>query len=138
MELPYTICFCCYQEQVLLVYRTFPPNAHLWNGLGGNIEAGETPLASVQREVQEEAGIDLREAPSLFFAGIVTWGLVGREPVQGMYAFIAHLSDQQAEQVHSRQTPEGLLTWKPLAWACNPNNAEVVSNIPQYLPSMLE
>ncbi|GHO97116.1 7,8-dihydro-8-oxoguanine triphosphatase [Reticulibacter mediterranei] len=138
MELPYTICFCCHREQVLLLYRTFPPNAQLWNGLGGKIETGETPLASVQREVQEEAGIDLREAPSLFFAGIVTWGLVGHEPAQGMYAFIAHLSAQQAKQAYSQQTPEGLLTWKSLAWACHPNNLEVVSNIPQFLPSMLE
>jgi len=121
-----------------MLYRSFPPNAQMWNGLGGKIEAGETPLASVQREVQEEAGIDLREAPLLFFAGIVTWGLADHEPAQGMYAFIAHLSDQQAEQVHSRQTPEGLLAWKSLEWACHPNNPEVVSNIPQFLPSMLK
>lgn len=40
-----------------MLYRTFPPNAQMWNGLGGKIEAGETPLASVQREVQEEAGL---------------------------------------------------------------------------------
>jgi hypothetical protein len=88
--------------------------------------------------VQEEAGIDLRDAPSLFFAGIVSWGLADHEPTQGMYTFIAHLSGQQVEQVHSRQTPEGLLTWKPLTWACDPNNPEVVSNIPQFLPAMLE
>jgi 8-oxo-dGTP diphosphatase len=110
----------------------------LWNGLGGKIEAGETPLASVQREVQEEAGIDLRDAPSLFFAGIVTWGMTDHEPAQGMYAFIAHLSDQQAKQVQAQQTPEGLLAWKSLEWACHPNNSAVVSNIPQFLPSMLE
>jgi 8-oxo-dGTP diphosphatase len=138
MQLPYTICFCCHQKQVLLLYRTFPPNAQLWNGLGGKIEAGETPLACVQREVQEEAGVDLREVASLFFAGIVSWGLVDHEPTQGMYTFIAHLSDQHVQQVQVQQTPEGLLTWKPLAWACDPNNPEVVSNIPQFLPAMLE
>ncbi len=121
-----------------MLYRTSPPNAQLWNGLGGKIEAGETPLASVQREVREEAGIDLTEAPSLFFAGIATWGLTGNDPVKGMYAFIAHLSQQQAEQVHSLHTPEGSLAWKPLTWVCDPTNRAVVSNIPRFLPPMLE
>src|SRR5581483_10273669 len=116
---PYTLCFCCYQQQVLMLYRTFPPNARLWNGLGGKIEAGETPLSSIQREMQEEAGIDLIEASSLFFAGVVSWGLSGHDPEKGMYVFIAHLSPQQAKQVDSLQTPEGLITWKPLTWACD-------------------
>jgi 8-oxo-dGTP diphosphatase len=138
MEIPYTICFCCYQQQVLMLYRTFPPNAQLWNGLGGKIEGGETPLVSVQREMQEEAYVDLSEAPSLFFAGITTWGPMSRGPVKGMYAFIAHLSQYQAERVRELTTPEGLIAWKPLAWVCGPNNRAVVSNIPHFLPPMLK
>src|SRR5882724_3827467 len=122
MEIPYTICFCCYQQQALMLYRTFPPNAQLWNGLGGKIEEGETPLVSVQREMQEEADIDLSQAPSLFFAGIATWGPNDRASVKGMYAFIAHLSKSQAEQVRELTTPEGLITWKPIAWVCDPGN----------------
>ena len=39
-----------------------PPNAGLWNGFGGKISPGETPLDCVRREVLEEAGIDLRES----------------------------------------------------------------------------
>jgi 8-oxo-dGTP diphosphatase len=138
VELPYTICFCCYQQQVLMLYRALPPNAQLWNGLGGKIEKGETPLISVQREVQEEAGIDLREASSLFFAGIVTWGLADHNEVKGMYVFIAHLSPQQAEHIHTLDTLEGLIAWKPLAWVCDVSNREVVNNIPRFLPPMLE
>lgn len=138
MEIPYTICFCCYQQQILMLYRNFPPNAGLWNGLGGKIEPGETPLASVRREMQEEAGIDLLEAPSLFFAGIVSWGLLDHGPVKGMYTFIAHLSSLQAAQVQDIATPEGLLSWKPLSWVCDPTNHAVVSNIPHFLPPMLQ
>jgi 8-oxo-dGTP diphosphatase len=138
VELPYTICFCCYQQQVLMLYRTFPPNAALWNGLGGKIEVGETPLISVQREVQEEAGINLREAPSLYFAGITTWELSKPHTVKGMYVFIAHLSSQQAEQIDTLDTPEGVIAWKPLAWVCDLNNQAVVNNIPRFLPLMLE
>lgn len=121
-----------------MLYRALAPNDQLWNGLGGKIEVGETPLISVQREVQEEAGIDLREASSLFFAGIVTWRLTGHNEKKGMYVFIAHLSPQQAERIHTLETPEGLIAWKPLAWVCDVSNREVVNNIPRFLPPMLE
>lgn len=138
MELPYTICFCCHQQQVLMIHRAFSPNAQLWNGLGGKIEAGETPLASVQREMLEEAGLDLRQASSLFFAGITTWGSIGHDAVKGMYIFLAHLSRSQAEQISSLDTPEGLIAWKPLAWVCDQHNRAVVDNIPHFLPPILE
>ncbi len=72
MILPYTICFCIQEERVLLLFRQRPPNAQHWNGLGGKIHAGETPLACIQREVMEEAGIDLQLASELRYAGIVT------------------------------------------------------------------
>jgi len=60
LGLPYTICFCLRDDLVLMLYRSNPPTAGLWDGLGGKIETGETPLSSIQREVIEEATIDLR------------------------------------------------------------------------------
>lgn len=65
MRLPYTICFCLCGERVLMLYRNKPPNAQRWNGLGGHIESGETPLVCVRREILEEAEIDLRQAQEL-------------------------------------------------------------------------
>jgi 8-oxo-dGTP diphosphatase len=121
-----------------MLRRVNPPNAYHWNGLGGKIEIGETPIACVQREIIEESNIDLSQASSLFFAGIITWGLHNGNPEKGMYIFLAHLTRDQAEQIHELETPEGLITWKSLTWVCDPENHEVVSNIPHFLPPVLE
>jgi 8-oxo-dGTP pyrophosphatase MutT (NUDIX family) len=71
--LPYTICFCLCGDQVLMLSRTHPPNAGLWNGLGGKLEADETPVENIYREVMEEAALDLHQAQQVRFAGLVTW-----------------------------------------------------------------
>jgi 8-oxo-dGTP diphosphatase len=60
LGLPYTICFCLRDDLVLMLYRSNPPNAGLWNGLRGKIETGETSWSTIHREVIEEATIDLR------------------------------------------------------------------------------
>jgi 8-oxo-dGTP diphosphatase len=138
IQLPYTICFCLRDEQVLMLYRNKSPNTKQWNGLGGKIEPGETPLTSVLREVMEEAEIDLSQAQELRFAGAVTWAS-GAERAQingGMYAFLAYLSPDFPIWP-DRSTAEGLLSWKPLAWVSDPDNSSVVSNIPHFLPRML-
>lgn len=112
--------------------------------MGGKLSPGETPIDSVRREVLEEASIDLRFARDLFardlrFAGIVTWqsGVDSTSLSTGMHAFVAELSDGQPTWEDDRATPEGLLSWKPLRWVCDPSNTEVVENIPRFLPGLL-
>jgi 8-oxo-dGTP diphosphatase len=136
--LPYTVCFCLRGTQVLMLYRSKPPNAAHWNGLGGKIKNGETPLACVRREVMEEAEIDLTQALDLRFAGLVTWVLDddSTQPSSGMYTFLAHLTPD-FPLWPDRPMDEGLLSWKALEWVCDPNNLAVVSNIPRFLPLML-
>jgi 8-oxo-dGTP diphosphatase len=138
-SLLYTICFCMRGDLVLMLFRHKPPNAHLWNGLGGKFQPGETPLACVQREIMEEATIDLHLAERLRFTGIVTWG-TGHDPGNastGMYVFVAHFPPTFPIWEQERITPEGLLCWQPLAEVCDPQNTSVVSNIPYFLPGML-
>ncbi len=138
LVLPYTICFCLRDTQVLMLYRSYPPNAGRWNGLGGHIEAAETPLESIKREVMEEGGIDLDLAQGLNFTGLVTWATDGdsTRPGGGMYTFVARLASDFPIWP-DRPIHEGLLSWKPLAWVCDPRNPAIVSNIPQFLPQML-
>ena len=58
-------------------------------------------------------------------------------PSTGMYVFVADLQHGSAWKEVLR-TPEGLLSWKPQDWVCDPENGGVVSNIPRFLPDLLE
>jgi len=122
-----------------MLYRNRPPNAGLWNGLGGKILPGESPLDCVRREVLEEAGIDLRRFGQLRFSGVVKWkrGVDPTGPSTGMHAFVAELPDYWPVWEGEREVEEGLLAWKPLDWVCDPHNEAVVSNVPRFLSGLL-
>ena len=56
-EIPYTTCFVRCGESVLMLLRNRPPNAGLWNGVGGKISPGETPLECGNRALdRRDAG----------------------------------------------------------------------------------
>lgn len=139
MLLPYTICFCCQDNMVLMLFRNKPPNSQHWNGLGGKLQPNETPLACVRREVMEEAGIDLTRAQHFRFSGIVTWpdGIDQTCNSMGMYAFIADFPSKLPIHIETFTTEEGQLCWKPIEWVCDSKNSAVVDNIPHFLPNML-
>ena len=111
MTIQYTLCFCKCKDSVLMLHRRWPPNAGMWNGLGGKILLCETPLDCVYREVLEEAGIDLRGFGSLRFSGVVTWkkGVDPTGPSTGMCAFVAELPDDWPVWEGAREVEEGLL-----------------------------
>ena len=132
MRLPYTICFIQHHAQLLLIERRFPPLQGLLNGVGGKLEPGETPRQCILREVAEETGLQL-SAPR--FGGLVTWsGHTGG--TGGMYAYVDRLPDGIDPASVAGDTPEGRLLWVPLADVLE-RRANVVSNLPVFLPPML-
>lgn len=138
LSLPYTICFCLWNDQVLMLYRNRPPNKNYWNGVGGKIHEKETPTQAVIRETEEETGIILGQDIELYYGGIVSWNstkISESRLRQGMYVYIASLPSDYIF-TESRQTEEGILEWKLLDWVCAPDNTTVVSNISQFLPSI--
>lgn len=77
MSLPYKIAVLCYlfdeRGRVLLLHRVKPPNRDLYSPIGGKLEQaiGESPTACAQREIKEEAGLDI-DLTDLHLTGIVS------------------------------------------------------------------
>ncbi len=68
-----TLCYIEKDHQYLMLHRTKKsndPNKEKWIGVGGKLEAGETPEECLLREVKEETGLVLtmyRYRGKLFF-----------------------------------------------------------------------
>lgn len=136
LQLIYTLCFCKFYDEILMMYRNKPPNQYLWNGLGGKIEKDETPEKAAIREIKEEADLQINE---ILYTGIVTWKQIDdiSDNINGMYVFIAVLHELDIHW-NKKNSPEGLLEFKKIRWITDINNHEVVENIPHFLPPMLE
>jgi 8-oxo-dGTP diphosphatase len=122
----YTLCFLTFQEKVLLLYRNHPPNAGLWNGVGGHIEFGETPHEACLREVHEETGFLL---PSAQFIGILTWQ--GFEINDGGLVLFKAAAPDKNLAVCS----EGLLSWQSLDFLYR--SPKVVANLNHCSPHFM-
>lgn len=118
-NLHFTLCFLKHKNNILLLYRVNPPNKGLWNGVGGHIEAGETPLRACLREVHEETGIRLRSAE---YKGILTWQ--GFEIDDGGLALFTADVDSS---IALTPCDEGKLAWKPRKFLYA--STEVVPNL---------
>lgn len=121
----YTLCFLTRGERVLMLRRRRPPNRGLWNGVGGKIEPGETPLAACLREVREESGFLIDQAR---FAALVSW--TGFEAPDG--ALCVFTAPAPAGDPGS--CDEGDLAWQPRDWVLSA--PEVVSNIHRFGPEV--
>ncbi|MBI9051735.1 MAG: 8-oxo-dGTP diphosphatase [Anaerolineaceae bacterium] len=123
----YSLCFLYRENDILMLLRKKPPNAGLWNGVGGHIEQGESAHSGCLREVQEETGYCLNK---LKFRGVLTWQSY-EVPDGGLYIFSA-----RAPEYEPIQTEEGTLTWKKRDWVFSSD--EVVKNIHYFGPYVFE
>lgn len=62
--IPAVLIYAKAKGHVLMLYRTNPQNKEdihegKWNGLGGKLERGESPLEACVREFEEEAGMSV-------------------------------------------------------------------------------
>jgi 8-oxo-dGTP diphosphatase len=131
--LKYTICLIRQGDNVLLLNRRYAPWMGYWNGVGGKIDPGESPVQSVLREIFEETGLDLSDVRD---KGVVTWTSDG-VATGGMHAFIAELP-ASVRYPTPKLTDEGILDWKPIEWIEHPDNSGVAHNIPCILRKMLD
>jgi 8-oxo-dGTP diphosphatase len=140
-KLAHTLCFCLHRERVLMLFRHRPPCAGKWNGLGGKLEPGETPTEGAERELREEAGVDLARHGRLTYAGVLTWLETPGDPQdwRGTHVYTLQLADDPGfdPELLAREIDEGVLAWKPLAWATQAGNREVVDNLPVLLSVLL-
>ena len=103
-----TLCYLQSEGQTLMLHRTKKENdmhAGKWNGLGGKLELGETPEECATREVQEEAGLIVKN-PTL--RGVITFP--GFSNDEDWYVFLFVITEFEGELIDSA---EGHLKWIP-------------------------
>lgn len=96
---------------VLMIHRNArPDDLHYgkYNGLGGKLEPREDAAAGVQREIREEAGIEIEE---LTLRGTVNWpGFAGDED---WFAFVFRVDRWSGTPLTGNH--EGTLEWVPVS-----------------------
>lgn len=74
-----------------------------WNGLGGKLEAGETPEDCVVREVREESGLEIRKPRMCGFLSFPEF-----KDGEDWYVFVYTAQEFSGDLIDSQ---EGVLRW---------------------------
>ena len=101
-----TLCYVRQNSKTLMIHRVKKHNdihEGKWNGLGGKIEAGETPEECAIREIREESGLLVK---NLSLKGFLTFPQFANH--QDWYAFVYVIDAFEGELIDS---PEGVLHW---------------------------
>lgn len=128
----YVVGFALAFNEVLLIHKTHPEwQAGRWNGIGGKVEPGESPLAAMRREAHEEANVD-DDAEWEHFATLT-------DPQHGAYEvhfFRLDLSGHGNDYVRHRirTTGEEGVEWWPCALTGNPALCPVIPNLRWLIP----
>ena len=100
-----TLCYVEHEGRWLMMHRVKKAqdeNAGKWIGIGGHLEAGETPEDCIRREALEETGLELT---NLKLRGIITFIL----PKWGDE--LTYLYTATAETDVVKENDEGVLRW---------------------------
>ena len=101
-----TLCYVKNGNKTLMLHRVKKENdihEGKWNGLGGKMEAGETPEECVIREVREESGLQIQN-PAL--RGVLTFPKF--DGINDWLAFVFTAERFTGELIDSS---EGVLKW---------------------------
>ncbi len=103
-----TLCYLRDEEKTLMLFRNRKKNdihKQKWNGLGGKLEAGETPEECAIREVLEESGLEVSDP---YLRGFLTFPLF--DGINDWYVFLFTFKHWSGSMIDS---PEGELSWIP-------------------------
>ncbi|MGG5791532.1 NUDIX hydrolase [Bacillus nitratireducens] len=129
----HTLCFIKRNEEILMLNREYDPVKGLWNGVGGKIEKGETPLENAIREIKEETNIDV-EQNQIQFKGIIKWE--DSSYSGGIYVYLVELLNEFTYHT-PKKVSEGILDWKEVSWILSDYNYGVGEMIPKFLTEVL-
>ena len=119
-------------DRVLLIRRNArADDDHLGkvNGLGGKLEADESVVGGLRRELREEAEVELTE---LAMRGTITWTNFGPRREQWL-GFVFLVTGWTGTPPSSN--PEGSLEWvarSDLLRACDPTDREATERLPMW------
>jgi 8-oxo-dGTP diphosphatase len=117
--IPAVLVYARAGDRVLMVHRNAPDrpgdyHAGKWNGLGGKLEADESPLEAAQRELLEESGLVLPE--SAFRAlGTLQFPLFKPQRGEDWLVWVFAADAPGAAWDGRKAGPEGDLHWVPAA-----------------------
>lgn len=130
----YTLGFIKRNDEILMVNREKSPWKGSWNGVGGKIDANETALECIIREIEEETNIKV-DKNQVKDKGYLTWNdfaALGN----GLHIFLINLPDEYEYQT-PKKVREGILDWKKIKWINDFENYGVAHNIPYFLPTVI-
>ncbi|MBD3232685.1 MAG: NUDIX domain-containing protein [candidate division Zixibacteria bacterium] len=101
-----TLCYIRDNGSTLMLHRIKKKNdmhEGKWNGLGGKIDAGESPEECVKREVEEESGLRIIDP---VMKGVITFPKF--DDIEDWIVFVFVAESYKGELIESR---EGVLKW---------------------------
>ena len=120
-------------NKVLLVKRSKNPYKGCWNGIGGKIESGETPVEAARRECKEETGISMNK-PKL----LVTY-VYPEDNILNSNTKLNVIYDC-VDEVYVTDNSEGHYEWKNIDFVMNSYNKEIagLSNLNQFIKEIFD